>query len=122
MRSALAAAAVATLALGAANPKLDPDTAAWWKITAALSNDQMEGRDTGSPAYMRAARLVASRFEAAGLKPAGENGSWFETVPMHEVRVVQAEARVGNLPLVFLHDFTISPTGTTPRRVDAPLS
>jgi hypothetical protein len=122
MRSVLAAAALAFLALGAANPKLDPDTAAWWKITAALSNDQMEGRDTGSPAYMRAARLVASRFEAAGLKPAGENGSWFETVPMHEVRVVRAKVRAGNLPLVFLHDFTISPNGTIPRRVDAPLS
>jgi hypothetical protein len=32
-------------------------------LTAELSNDRMEGRNTGSPAYMRAAPLVASKFE-----------------------------------------------------------
>jgi Zn-dependent M28 family amino/carboxypeptidase len=63
----------------------DADTLAWWHTTEALSNDGMEGRDTGSPAYQRAAQYVAKRFAAAGLKPAGENGSYFQPVPMHEV-------------------------------------
>ena len=53
------------LAVGAAPAaKLDPDTAAWWKTTAQLSSDAMEGRDTGSAAYLRAARLVASKFDS----------------------------------------------------------
>ena len=29
----------------------DTDTLAWWHTTVALSDDSMEGRDTGSAAY-----------------------------------------------------------------------
>ena len=118
------AGAVATLLLTAAAtpPKLDPDTAAWWKTTADLSSDAMEGRDTGSPAYERAAKLVASRFAAAGLQPAGENGGWFQGVPMHEVAVTRASVRIGHRPLVFLHDLTVSPTFGMPARFDAALA
>ncbi|HEY8682227.1 MAG TPA: hypothetical protein VIM06_03585, partial [Rhodanobacter sp.] len=29
----------------------DPDTRAWWQATQALSDDAMEGRDTGSAGY-----------------------------------------------------------------------
>jgi hypothetical protein len=113
----------ALVAIGTAPaPKLDPDTAAWWATTAQLSNDSMEGRDTGSPAYLRAARLVASRFAAAGLKPAGENGTWFQNVPMHEIRVTDAKLSAGNRPLLFLHDLTISPDEATPASIDAPLA
>ena len=101
---------------------MDADTAAWWRTTAELSNDSMEGRDTGSAAYLRAAKLVAAKFEAAGLKPAGENGSWFQDVPMHEVRVTSATLHSGKTPLRFLHDLTISPNAGTPARVAAPLS
>jgi hypothetical protein len=66
--------------------------------------------------------LVAARFEAAGLKPAGENGGWFQTVPMHEVAVTSATAHVGARPLRFLHDFTVSPNAAMPTHVDAPLA
>jgi len=65
----------------------DPDTLAWWHTTEALSNDSMEGRDTGSAAYQRAAEMVAARFKAAGLQPAGENGGYFQSVPMHQIDV-----------------------------------
>jgi hypothetical protein len=121
MRRALAAAALLTIAASPA-PKMDADTAAWWATTAELSNDKMEGRDTGSEAYLRAAQLVAAKFAAAGLKPAGENGSWFHDVPMHEVRVERAAVRAGKTPLRFLHDLTISPNEATPARVDALLA
>jgi hypothetical protein len=114
----------ATLLLigGAAPPKLDADTAAWWATTAQLSNDSMEGRDTGSAAYERAARLVAARFGAAGLKPAGENGGWFQRVPMHEIAITRARITAGGRPLVFLHDFTVTPVAGMPARVSAPLA
>jgi hypothetical protein len=111
MRLTCAIAAVALL--GAAPPKLDPDTSAWWATTEQLSNDAMEGRDTGSAAYMRAARLVAAKFAAAGLEPAGEGGSWFQTVPMHEIALPRATFFVGKRRLVFLHDLTV--VGTTVR-------
>ena len=120
--SRVAAAFSALLLTAAAPSKLDPDTAAWWATTGQLSNDAMEGRDTGSPAYERAARLVADEFKAAGLKPAGENGSWFQRVPMHEIRITHASFSVGKRPLVFLHDLTVSPSAGMPTRVDAPLA
>jgi hypothetical protein len=64
----------------------DADTKAWWHTTEFLSSDAMEGRDTGTRAYQHAAEYVATRFLAASLKPAGEDG-YFQTVPMHEVNV-----------------------------------
>ncbi len=66
----------------------DADTLAWWHTTEALSGDSMEGRDTGTAAYGRAAEYVAGRFKAAGLKPAGENGTYFQTVPMLEYDLI----------------------------------
>jgi hypothetical protein len=109
-------------ATSAAPANLDADTKSWWATTAELSNDSMEGRDTGSPAYERAAQLVASKFEAAGLKPAGENGTWFQRVPMHEIRVEQATVRAGNQSLVFLYDLAVVPAVGMPDRIDAPLA
>lgn len=114
-----ALAALATI--GAAPPGLDPDTAAWWRTTVQLSDDSMEGRDTGSSAYLRAARLVADRFAAAGLQPAGENGGWYQNVAMVETRVEQASLRVGARPLRFLHDFTVDPSAALPGGIDAKL-
>ena len=48
----------------------DADTLAWWHTTEKLSGDDMEGRDTGSAAYQRAAEYVAARFRQAGLQQA----------------------------------------------------
>ena len=114
----------AALLLAAATPRpaLDPDTAAWWKITAQLSDDTMEGRDTGSPAYERAARLVGSKFAAAGLQPAGNDGSWYQRVPMREIAVTRATIKVGGRPLAFLHELTVAPTVGMPNRVSAALA
>src|SRR5580692_8036036 len=75
-----------SLAATAQSPqKPDAATAAWWAQTVALSNDSMEGRDTGTEAYERAAKYVADQFQAAGLKPAGDNGTFFQRVPMHQI-------------------------------------
>jgi len=100
----------------AAAPVRDADTEAWWRTTAALSNDGMEGRDTGSAGYDRAAALVAERLGAAGVRPAGENGGWFQAVPLEEVAVRDAMIAVDGRPLDFLQDITVSPDS-----VDAPL-
>lgn len=101
----------------------DPDTRAWWQATEALSNDAMEGRDTGSAGYDRAARLVAKRFEAAGLKPAGDHGSWFQTFRLNDLRVTVpgTHIAVGGKPLRLLYDLAIWPSADMPTRLDAPV-
>jgi hypothetical protein len=106
----------------------DADTLAWWHTTEDLSGDAMEGRDTGTAAYQRAADYVAKRFQLAGLKPAGENGSYFQTVPMHEVSVDSAGTSFtlhrdsgSDLPIEFLQQITIAPAANLPAEVEAPL-
>ena len=46
-----------------------------------IADDSMGGRDTGSRGNVMAADYVASVFRAAGLEPAGEAGSYFQTLP-----------------------------------------
>ena len=46
----------------------------WWSHIQYLANDEMNGRNTGSPEHLKAARYVAGEFERSGLKPAGSSG------------------------------------------------
>src|SRR5277367_3046148 len=61
-------------------------TRRWWSYLTALANDGMEGRDTGSAAYRRASRYVATEFERSGIQAAGEQG-FFQSVPMRRVQL-----------------------------------
>lgn len=96
---------------------VDPDTRAWWQHTSILSADSMEGRDAGSRGYERAARHVAHWLAAAGVKPLGDSGTFFQSVPMEEVAVTRARVEVGGRPLRFLHDITI-PAQSAPATLD----
>lgn len=49
-----------------------------------LADDLLEGRDTGSRGHEIAARYVASRFEALGLRPGGDKGSWYQRVTLQK--------------------------------------
>jgi Peptidase family M28/PA domain len=57
-----------------------------------LADDLLEGRGTGARGYDIAAAFVATRFEALGLAPAGEQGSYFQKVPLRSMRVDQSES------------------------------
>ena len=46
----------------------------WWSHVRVLADDSMEGRDTGSRGYQRAADYVTEQFRKAGLEPAGVDG------------------------------------------------
>ncbi|HXE63651.1 MAG TPA: M28 family metallopeptidase [Bryobacteraceae bacterium] len=56
------------------------DAARWWSHVEYLASDALEGRNTGSEGHRKAAEYVASQFAQAGLKPAGENGSFIQPV------------------------------------------
>ncbi len=115
------AALIAPLILQSALATVDPDTRAWWAMTAALSNDVMEGRDVGSAGHERAATLVAERLAKVGVQPAGEAGGWFQRVPMEEMAIPRATLHVGGRPLRFLHDLYALP-GQVPQAIDYPLA
>ena len=103
----------------------DPDTRAWWAIAEHLSSDAMEGRDIGSPGHDRAGRWVAEQFKAAGLPPAGDNGTYFQTFPVHESRVEAATVTILRdgpaLALRFLHDVSVRAADDLPAAVEGPL-
>jgi len=47
-----------------------------------LADDLLEGRETGTRGHEIAALYVAQRLRAIGLAPAGDNGSYYQRVPM----------------------------------------
>lgn len=47
-----------------------------------LADDKLEGREAGTRGYDLAADYVAKRFREIGLTPAGENGGFFQSVPL----------------------------------------
>ena len=92
----IAALAVLSLPVGAvaqqsATPEFTAE--AFRSHVAFLSDDLLQGRNTGTPGYDIAARYVATRFEGLGLKP-GANGSWYQQVPFVEFKLGEAPARL----------------------------
>ena len=47
-----------------------------------LADDKLEGRETGTRGYDLAAGYAAKRFREIGLQPAGDDGTYFQAVPL----------------------------------------
>jgi Zn-dependent M28 family amino/carboxypeptidase len=62
-----------------------------------LSHDLLEGRGTGQRGGDIAAEYIATQFWLDGLKPAGENGTFFQNVPMVGITAA-AETTFGFTP------------------------
>lgn len=102
-----------------------PDTAAWWAHVRVLAADNMEGRDTGSEGYARAANYVAGQFQLANLKPAGTNG-YYQSVPLHSVELRTKDSSVelvgkSATRLTWLEQITLAPHAGLPESLQAPL-
>ena len=65
-----------------------PDGAAIETHMDYLASDDLEGREAGTPGYDLAAAYVAAEFEKLGLAPAGDNGTYFQTITF--LRAVRA--------------------------------
>ena len=67
-----------------------PSAASTTPITAAdlrtrlyaYADDSMQGRRSGTPGNVKATDYIAAEAKRIGLEPAGENGGWFQTVPI----------------------------------------
>lgn len=86
-----------------------------------LASDLLEGRDTGSRGHEIAAEYVASEFLALGLKPAGENGSWYQWVPFRRATLVKDGTSVsisegGAASSVSMDDLVVRPSLTEKQR------
>ncbi|MEP7324735.1 MAG: M28 family peptidase, partial [Gemmatimonadota bacterium] len=58
-------------------------------------DDSMMGRDTPSRGLDLTAQYVASQFQSFGLKPGGEDGTWFQRYNISRTRLDPASSHVG---------------------------
>jgi hypothetical protein len=52
-----------------------------------IADDSMLGRESGTIGNVKVTNYVAREMERMGLRPAGENGTWFQTVPVMLARI-----------------------------------
>src|SRR5438093_5364333 len=52
-----------------------------------IADDSLMGRETGSLGAFKASAYVAAEFRRLGLEPAGDNGTYFQTIPFWDVKV-----------------------------------
>ena len=81
-----------------------------------LADDLMLGRQPGTSSYNIAANYVASQFRQMGLTPAGNNGTYFQQVPLRRAFLEPGSAEIEfsrgdeTTPLVFVEDFYMTPS------------
>jgi hypothetical protein len=93
-----------------------------------LADDLLEGRGTGTRGHEIAARFMASEFEAMGLEPTGDNGGYFQSVPLRSIRPDKGGSTLSVVQggkeqaLIFGQDFvTAGDPGRADTSVEAPL-
>jgi Zn-dependent M28 family amino/carboxypeptidase len=94
-RAALGVLLLATSAMGiAAAPVAAPsfDIARVSNDIKILSSDEFEGRGPATRAEQKTIDYVAAQMKAAGLKPAGPKGSWFQDVPLRKSEITGTPA------------------------------
>jgi Zn-dependent M28 family amino/carboxypeptidase len=93
-----------------------------------LSSDELEGRGMGQKGGDTAADYIAAQFKTYGLKPAGDNGTYFQQVPMVGVKTQLSStfefvpATGSPMALKNLEDYVTSNETQTPvADIDAPI-
>ena len=74
---ALVAAATFVIHLQADPRRIDPRT--YLEHIKYLASDELEGRGNGTPGLEKAAEYIEKGLRGAGLEPAGDNGTFFQT-------------------------------------------
>lgn len=89
------------------------------EVVRTLSSDEFEGRAPGTAGEEKSLAYIVEKFRAAGMQP-GNNGSWFQDVPLVEItpdHYTPLAITGGTKPLSFTYgkDFVGSTARVTPR-------
>jgi len=101
--SLLVLAAVTLSAQNIPNPPKDFDGKSWWGHVKVLADDNMEGRETGSPGLQRAEAYVVEQLKQSGVEPAGSNGYY------QPVKLVSREIDEKNSSMALVKDGKAEP-------------
>ena len=94
-----------------------------------LSDDLLEGRYPGLRGGELAARYIATQFALYGLKPAGDNGTYFQNINFVGMKAIPADTNFSFIPLngspislTYADDYTVTNQTLSPAvDIDAPL-
>jgi len=75
-----------------------------------VASDEMEGRDTPSRGLDTTARFIATLLSRAGVKPGGDNGTYFQKIALKRQKLVpeSAEFEVDGQKMSYGRDFLIT--------------
>src|SRR5215475_12634317 len=59
-----------------------------------IADDSMQGRRIGELGNFKTTTYIASEFQRLGLKPGGDNGTWFQNLPYGTLTVDSTVARL----------------------------
>lgn len=88
-RSLIASALLGTSAAAIAAPPAF-DIARMSSDIKILASDEFEGRGPATRAEAKTIDYIAAQLKAAGLKPAGDQNSWFQDVPLRKSEIIGA--------------------------------
>ncbi|MCA1849942.1 MAG: hypothetical protein LC672_02520, partial [Acidobacteria bacterium] len=116
-RSGESAASAAPSSLAAARRAADQITAAQIRdYLHFIASDEMEGRDTPSRGLDITAKFIATMLSRWGLKPAGDNGTYFQRIALQRLKLDPSATRaeVSGQTFNFGEDLLAAPVaGTT---------
>ena len=121
------AALIAIPTFAQSSPAASPfDGKSWWGYVKVLADDNMEGRETGSPGLQRAAAYIVEQLKNDGLEPAGVNG-YYQPVKLISRQIDESGSSLALVsngatePLVLGEDAMFSTRADLAPEVDAPL-
>jgi len=107
-------------------PKTHFDGKSWWDRVKVLADDDMEGRETGSPGLRKAEAYVVEQLKLAGLQPAGTSG-FYQPMRFVSRQIVEKDSSASLVrdgktePLTLGEDAIFSTRVDLAPRVEAPL-
>ncbi len=102
------------------------DGKSWWAHVKVLADDNMEGRDTGSPGLRKAEAYVVEQLKKSGVQPAGKDG-YYQPVKFESRQIVEKDSSLALLrdgkvePLTLGDDIIFSTRIDLAPQVEAPL-
>ena len=124
--AALALSASVVSSAEAAPAPADSPAGRWWAHIAFLADDTLQGRLAGQPGYDAAARYVADRLQASGVKPFSSAG-YLQPVQLIEQTVIADRSSVSLIdggasrPLTVGEDLLLGSRIRQPTTTEAPL-
>jgi hypothetical protein len=77
-----------------------------------FSDDSMQGREAGTIGNVKGTTYIASEIRKMGLEPAGDNGTYFQTIPvMTRALDPGSTFTAGGTPLTMFKDYAVASSG-----------